>query len=93
MRVYKTGYTKPIPEGAKILSRKDGKYARYKDRRGHTQETKLTKAGDKILCETKHWLIEFEDNQQIRRQIKAYTNKQATETLADKIQKILLFRL
>lgn len=85
MRVYKTGYTKPIPEGAKIFSRKGTKYAKYKDRRGHTQEAKLTKAGDRLLCKSKNWFVPFEDHPDL----KAYTNKEASERLADNIEKIL----
>ena len=71
MRIFKPTYTKPLPEGAKILSRKNGKYAKYRDKRGRLQEERLTKSGDKILCETTHWHISFDDNRGIRRQLKA----------------------
>jgi len=89
MRVYKPTYSKPLPEKAKIFSRKGKRFAKFKDAKGHTAEARLTKAGDKILCETEHWHIEFEDNQQIRRHLKAFTNEQATKRLADRIQQLL----
>ena len=92
MRIYKPTYSKSLPDGMKIFTRKGIKYARFKDNKGHTQEARLTKSGDKILCETKLWHIGFEDNQQIRRSIKGYTDKAATQRLADKIQKLLNYK-
>ena len=89
MRVYKPTYSKPLPEGAKIFSRKGKGYAKFKDTKGHTAEARLTKAGDKILCETEHWHIGFEDIRGIRRQLKAFTNEQTTKRLADRIQQLL----
>ena len=78
-----------MPDGAKIFSRKHIKYAKFKDAKEHTQEARLTKSGDKILCEVAHWHISFEDNLNIRRKLKAYTDKQATQRLAHKIQQLL----
>ncbi|MCP4257267.1 MAG: site-specific integrase [Planctomycetes bacterium] len=92
MRIYKPTYSKPLPEGAKVFSRKHIKYARYKDKRGRTQEARLTKSGDKILCEVSHWHIQFEDNLSIRRELKAYTFEQETKTLADRIQALLNYK-
>ena len=92
MRIYKPTYSKPLPEGAKILCRKDGKYAKYRDKRGRLQEARLTKSGDKILCETSHWHIKFEDNLSIVRELKAYTYEQSTQRLAYKIQQLLNYK-
>ena len=89
MRIYKSSYTKPLPEKAKIFTRKGKRYAKFKDVKGHTTEARLTKSGDKILVETAHWHIGFEDNQQIRRELKGFTNEQATKRLADRIQQLL----
>ena len=89
MRIYKPTYSKPLPEGARVFSRKRIKYAKYKDKRGHTKEARLTKSGDKILCETSHWHIQFEDNLSIRRELKAYSNEHETQRLADRIQQLL----
>jgi len=89
MRIYKQTYSKPLPEGVKIISRKNGKFASFKNSKGHTTEARLTKSGDKILLETAHWHVEFEDNQGIRRRLKAYTNERASHRLADKIEDLL----
>ena len=89
MRIYKQTYSKPLPEGVKIISRKNGKFASFKNSKGHTTEARLTKSGDKILLETAHWHVEFEDNQGIRRRLKAYTNERASYRLADKIDELL----
>ncbi|MCP4608323.1 MAG: tyrosine-type recombinase/integrase [Planctomycetes bacterium] len=92
MRIYKRTFSKPLPEGAKILRRKNGKFAKFKDSKGHMQEERLTKSGDKILCDTSHWHIRFEDNLSIRRELKAYTYEQATKDLSVKIQKLLNYK-
>ena len=84
MRVFKPTYTKPLPEKTKVFTRKGTKYAKFKG-----GEARLTKRGDKILCETSHWHISFEDNLGIRRELKGFTNEQATKRLADRIQQLL----
>ncbi len=89
MRIFKPSYSKPLPKGSKIISRKGVKYAKYQDKQGHVQQARLTKNGDKILLETSHWHIQFEDNQGIRRRIKGFTDRQATQRLTDMIQQIL----
>lgn len=97
MRIFKPTYSKPLPEGAKTFVCKRGKdegkqFARFKDAKGHTIQARLTKTGGKILVETTHWHIEFEDNNGIRRRLKAYTNEAATKKLADRIQDLLHFK-
>ena len=94
MRVFKPTYTKPLPEGAKTFLCKQGPdkgkmFAKWKDSRGHTQTARLTKAGDKILCEVNHWHIEFDDHLGRRRKIKAHTTKDATDWDARQIKKLL----
>jgi len=94
MRVFKPTYTKPLPEGAKVFvckrgKHKDKKFAKFNDAKGHTTEARLAKDGNKILLETAHWHISFEDNQGIRRHLKAYTNERASHRLADKIEELL----
>jgi len=89
MRVYKPSYTKPLPEKAKIFTRKGKRFAKFKDAKGHTAEARLTKKSDKILVETAHWHIGFEDNLAIKREVKAYTNEQASNKLAERINELL----
>jgi len=81
-----------LPEGAKIFTRKGKKFVKFKDTKGHNQEARLTKKGDKILVETSHWHIKFEDNLQTRRDLKAYTNEKTTQRLADRIQQLLNYK-
>ena len=97
MRIFKPSYTKPLPEKAKTFACKSGKdkgkkLAKFKDSKGHTMQARLTKSGDKILVETSHWHIEFEDNHGIRRRLKAYTNEAATKKLAERIEDLLHFK-
>ena len=88
MRIYKPSYTKALPEKSKTFIRKGKRFIRFKSK-GHISEARLTKSGDKILCETNHWHISFEDNIGIRRELKAFTNSQASQRLADNIQRLL----
>ena len=92
MRIFKPTYSKPLPEGAKILTRKDGKFAKFKNTRGRTTEARLTKKGDKILYETSHWHISFVDNLSITRELKAFTQEQPSRALADRINELLCCR-
>jgi integrase len=94
MRVFKPTYSKPLPDGAHIFTRKRGehqgkRFAKFKDAQGHITQARLTKAGDKILVEVSHWHIRFEDHHGIRKQLKAYTNERATERLAGKIDELV----
>lgn len=89
MRIYKPTYTKPLPNKVKTFSRKGKQFAKFRDTKGHTAEARLTKKGDRISCQTEHWHIEFNDNLGIHRRLKAFTNEQATQRLADRIQRLL----
>lgn len=89
--VYKKTYTKPIPKGANIFSRKHIKYARYTIN-GQAQETRLTKDGKKLLCETQSYYIRFDDHEGIRRVLKAFTDKGTSDYLYGRIQELVNFR-
>jgi len=96
MRVYKPAYTRPLPAGATKFTARSGKhkgtrFARFKDKRGNMRTERLTRDGKRILVDTKFWHIQFTDGLDIARDLKAYSDKAATERLADFI-KILLTR-
>ena len=74
MRIYKPTYSQRLPEGAKIVTRTNGKYAKFKAGRGRQKEAKLTKVGDRVLVETRHWHIAFEDNLGVKRVLKGFTD-------------------
>ena len=94
MRVFKTQYTKPLPPGATIFTPRSGKdkgirFAKFTTKRGQSKTERLTKDKKGILVETKLWSIEFEDSIGIKRRLKAYTDKAATEALGRTIQNLL----
>jgi integrase len=87
MKVYRTAYTVPIPPGTKIVTRKGVHFAKLKG-----GEARLTKDGCKVLLETAHWHISFEDNLCIRRVIKCFTDRTATRQVANRIEKLLCLK-
>ena len=48
-RVFKHTYTKPLPEGAELFTRKGRRYARFKDTRGKTVTAPLSQDGKKAV--------------------------------------------
>jgi len=88
MRIFRRSYTKPIPDGSRILRRRGGKVAQWTSR-GKVQEAKLTTAGDRILCSSRSWFIEFEDSAKITHTIKALDLEEPTRVLSEKIKKLL----
>ena len=83
MKTHKPTHSRPLPDGSKIFTCKRGqhkgkRFAKYQDGKARMQEKRLTKAGDRILVESKVWHITFEDNLGIRRDVKAYADKAAT---------------
>jgi integrase len=89
MRTFKPSYSKALPEGAKILKRKDGRWVQFRNKHGELVEGRLTKKGDRVLMGTELWHIEFLDNRQIKRDIVGFTDKGATETLGEKVKSLL----
>ncbi len=90
--VFKKTFPKPIPKDAKIFSRKKIQYAKYKNAQGQNQETRLTKDGKKLLCETQGWYIRFNDNEGIKRVLKAYADKGASDYLHTRIMELVNYR-
>lgn len=89
MRIYRRSYSKTLPDDAKILRRKDGRYAKFRNGRGKLIEAKLTKSGDRILVETQTWSVAFKDHSEVPWQVKGFTDKAATERMATTIQDLL----
>jgi integrase len=92
VRIFKSAYTLPRPDGATILTRRDGKYARWKDRHGEQKEAALTKDGNRIRVETNRWSIAFEDHLRIKRTLTGYRDRDATQRLADFVQRLVYCR-
>jgi integrase len=97
MRIYKPTYTRPLPPGSARVTPRSGPYkgvrlAKFTDRKGRTVTEELSRNGSKLLCETKLWHVQFQDGLDIRRELKGYTDYQATLRLGDKIQDLLNFK-
>ena len=97
MRIYKPSYSRPLPKGATRFTPRSGplkgeRLAKFADKRGHTKTERLTKNGKKILCKTKLWHVQFEDHLGIKRELKGYSDHEATKLLANNIQKLLNFK-
>ncbi len=89
VRIWKASYSKPLPEGAVIVKRRTGDYAKFRNKRGKLKEAKLTENGDRILLETAHWQIGFKDHLGRKQMLKGFTDRLATQRLADRIQDLL----
>jgi len=90
-RLFKSSYSLPLPDGARIVTRKGVKFAKYQDKRGRPNEARLTKTG-KILFEVKDWHIRFKDHLGIRHTIRGFTDRAATESLDSRVQSIISCR-
>ena len=89
MKVFKDTYTKPRPDDAQVFSRKGKAFCRFTDRQGHTHEARLTKTGDRVLVSGAVWHIGFQDNLGISRKLEGFADRQTTQDLAGKIEKLL----
>ena len=87
--VFKKTFTKLLPKGARVFSRKHIKYARFTNSSGKIQIERTTKNGKKLLCETNHWYIRFDDHFGIRRVLKAYPDKGTCDYLYGRIQELI----
>ena len=59
--VFKKSVTKPLPDGAEIITRKGEKLARWKDAKGKTRTAPLTDAGNRIRVESGTWYAKLRD--------------------------------
>ncbi len=60
-RLRRIPYTKPIPAGAEIITRKGKQYARFLDDDGKPVLAPLTKKGNRIRLMSKKWYGEYRD--------------------------------
>jgi integrase len=57
--IYRKQFTKPIPTGAKVVTKAGRPHARWKDRRGKTREAPLIEDGTRIVCEARTWTARY----------------------------------
>ena len=86
-RIFKHTYTKPLPEGAELFTRKGKRHARFKDSKGKTAAAPLSKDGKKVIVDTAKWYIEYMDANGKRCRVPGYTDRKATEQKATELER------
>ncbi|HRS12135.1 MAG TPA: site-specific integrase [Sedimentisphaerales bacterium] len=89
MRVFKPSYTVPLPEGAKILRRKNGNVAKFTNARGQEIIAPVSKSGKRVALETNSYHLEFRDHNNFARRLKAFTDEGASQRVAATIEDLL----
>jgi integrase len=74
-------YTKPIPAGAQLFTRKGERFARFRDRRGKTVEAPLTEDGQRIRLLSKKWYGEYRDADGVEQCVPLATDRTAAEQM------------
>lgn len=59
MRVYKPWYTRSLPEGARVITRKGQKLAQWADASGKKQTAPLTEDGMRILVQARTYVAAY----------------------------------
>ena len=85
--IFKKTSSKPLPEGAEILARKGERVARWRDSRGLVRTAPLSADGSKILIARPAWYIVYQDATGRRVTKKGYRDKEATQALADRLER------
>jgi hypothetical protein len=80
-RLFQPTYTKPIPEGARIFTRRGKRFARFRDRGGNVVDVPLTDAGDRIIRTSDTWHAEFKDQNGKWQRKPLSRNKEAAQAM------------
>ena len=67
--VYKETYTRPLPEGAELFTRKGKRFARWTDAKGKKRTEPVTKDGTRIVLQAKTYTAKYRDGQRIVRKV------------------------
>ncbi|MFC1636601.1 tyrosine-type recombinase/integrase [Planctomycetota bacterium] len=86
-RIFRQTYTKPLPEGSEVFTRKGKRYARFKDAKGKTVTAPLSHDGSKIIREAKKWYIEYRNADDVIKRVAGFTDRKATEQRAAELEK------
>lgn len=87
MALRKITYTKPIPEGADLFTRKGKRFARFKDNRGRTVEAPLNDEGTRLCFQSKKWYGEYKDADGTEHRIPLSTDHTAAERMLSDLKK------
>src|SRR6266508_2063688 len=85
-RLFRQHYTKPIPEGADILTIKGKPHARFLDD-GRTATAPLTNKGDRIRLLSAKWYGEYRDADSIVRRVPLAEDRSAAEVMLGELVK------
>lgn len=85
--VYRKTDRKPIPPSAEIITRKGQSFARWVDGKGRTRTSPLSEDSSRVLVERPGYYIDHDGPDGRRVTVKGYTDKEATESLAARLQK------
>ena len=86
-RIFRQTYTKPMPDGAEIITRKGKRLARFRDSRGRMVTAPLTAGGKRVIRESPKWYIDYTDGSGHPRRVPGFTDKRATEQRATDLEK------
>lgn len=95
--VFKKTFTKPLPTGAELFTRKGGRFARFKDAAGKTRTERVTTGkdgSDRLLIEADTWTAKYRDGQRIVREVATGCRDEtaARNVLADLVKRAELVR-
>src|SRR5437868_4255831 len=79
-RLFRQNYTKPIPEGAEIVTIKGKPHARFTDN-GRTATAPLTKHADRIRLLSAKWYGEYRDADDILQRVPLSTDEGAAQVM------------
>src|SRR5262245_43676948 len=85
-RLFRQHYTKPLPEGAKIITGKGKPHARFTDD-GRTVTAPLTKKGDRIRLLSAKWYGEYRDADGFLRRVPLALDRSAAEVMLGELVK------
>jgi integrase len=84
--IFKPTYTKPVPSGAKIITKGGERFARFK-RKGRTIDAPLSEDGTKIILESSTWHVRYKGRDGTWQRSKGYTDKDSTQALGTRLEK------
>jgi len=86
-RIFRQTFSKLLPEGAEIFTRKGLRYARFENSKGKMQTAPLSKDGKSVIIETPKWYIRYKDADGKHKKQAGYTDLKATEQLAQQLER------
>ncbi len=67
--LFKKQYTKPLPDGAKVIERKGKCFAQWTDRKGKRRTAEMNDTGDRIRVEAGTWTAKYRDGEGVTREV------------------------